>query len=107
MSWVLVGRAAADGSHPRGLAPEVAALYEHGLVEFLLARDREPDRSVLEEVQVDSVASGATSEAYHLVVEDAAGITRLWADVVPEGWTLHQCDDSNDVGEWDGELCGG
>lgn len=32
-----------------GLAPEVAALYEHGLVEFLLARDREPDRSVLEE----------------------------------------------------------
>lgn len=45
----LVGRAAADASHPRGLAPEVAALYQHGLVEFLLARDREPDRSVLEE----------------------------------------------------------
>lgn len=45
----LVGREAADDTAPRGLTDKVDALYQHGRVEFLLARSREPDRSVLQD----------------------------------------------------------
>jgi hypothetical protein len=65
------------------------------------------ERVDLGTVSWEGLPAATWADSQQIVVDrpDVAGLTDLRAQATPDGWTIRQCDNTNDTADWSGATC--